>query len=705
MSWLSVPLALLALAAQQPQVTCEATSKTLKALESLPSVRDQSIPYEARMAPLRALAEKNPDDLFIQRYYQDAFRRSFYLSDEYDRALTRYRSRPNEPLSRYLEARLLMKAEPERSKKTFQDLMASKPGFVWPYLDLVDLANLPGRRDSGEIESHLKAFLRVCPETPEAYEHFDLVQDVELLRQGAENLRRILERRSTRLDLMLWPKLWALKTRPGITAEELQSLVRRDLQRIDSWPFRLVPELFWVYRQGSDLLMDPGVLKGLEVKAAREAPESQLMFSLVQDRWYKENPRPRRDAAAEEQRAFQEKEARAKEEWRRRRPADCALIQDQWIHIRAPIMRQERPSVHDTLGIAARMLRCREEFPDVGVSWPPLETAVAELYVHHRAQLDQVPKLLDAGLRAVENQEKYRISQELMPGELRQRTVDNREVTFQRTHQIRIDYFLALGRMAEARTLVEQEIEKLESKNPGADAPARDQMRFRFQRNPWLQRLGAIAERENRVDDALVLYQSSLEGISKQYLADLSSAALVEIKHFYLAHGGTEEEWLDWATAGKAETPLPAPAPVQFVQALPDFSNRDLAGRTWELKDLKGKGTLINFWATWCGPCRAEHPEIQKLHDRLKGSNNLQVLTLSVDENPALVTAYLKEKGFTFPVIHAPLLADRLFPYSGLPTSFLVNAEGRRTSLYPFGGGEASLRRVLSELEVGSKNR
>jgi hypothetical protein len=69
----------------------------------------------------------------------------------------------------------------------------------------------------------------------------------------------------------------------------------------------------------------------LEVKVAREAPESQLMFSLVQDRWYKENPRPRRDAAAEEQ--IQEKEARAKEEWRRRRPGDCALIQDQWIHI------------------------------------------------------------------------------------------------------------------------------------------------------------------------------------------------------------------------------------------------------------------------------------------------------------------------------------------------------------------------------------
>jgi thiol-disulfide isomerase/thioredoxin len=702
MSWASVFFALLALAAQEAPVPCDPASNTLNALEGLPPVRDHSIPYAVRMAPLRALAEKNPDDFFIQRYYQDAFRRSFYLADEYDRALTLYRSRPDDPLSRYLEARLLMKVEPERSKRTFQELMAGKPDFVWPHLDLVELANLPGRRDSSEIESHVKAFLRVCRETPEAYEHFDLVQDVELLRQGAHNLRRILERRNTPLDLMLWPKLWALETRLGITADELQSRLRRDLRRIDSWAFRPVPELFRVYRQGSDLLMDPAVLKGLEARLALEAPESQLMFWLVRDRWYKENPPPRRDASAEEQKVFQEKEAQAKAEWRLRRPADCELIQDKWIHISSDMRWQDRPLVQDATDIAARMLRCREEFPDVGVSWPPLETVAAELYVRQRVQLDQVPKLLDAGLRAVEKQEKYRISQELIPGELRQKTVDNRELTFQRTHQIRIDYFLALGRTAEARTLVEQEIEKLESKKPGAGGPPRDQVLFRFQSNQWLQRLGTVAEKENRVDDALALYQSSLEGASKQYLTN-PSAALAEIKRFYLAHGGTEEKWLDWATAGKAEAALPKPAPVQFVQPLPEFSSTDLAGRTWEIKDLKGKGTLINFWATWCGPCRAEHPEIQKLHDRLQGNGRLQVLTLSVDENPALVTAYLKEKGFTFPVIHAPLLADRLFPYVGLPTNFLVNAEGRRTSLYMFGGGDESLRRVLSDLEVGSR--
>jgi len=58
----------------------------------------------------------------------------------------------------------------------------------------------------------------------------------------------------------------------------------------------------------------------------------------------------------------------------------------------------------------------------------------------------------------------------------------------------------------------------------------------------------------------------------------------------------------------------------------------------------------------------------------LKDRKDVQLLTISVDDSPGAVTEYLKEKGYTFPVIHAPELADKLFPWSGLPTNFLVNA-------------------------------
>jgi hypothetical protein len=89
----------------------------------------------------------------------------------------------------------------------------------------------------------------------------------------------------------------------------------------------------------------------------------------------------------------------------------------------------------------------------------------------------------------------------------------------------------------------------------------------------------------------------------------------------------------------------------------------------------------------------------------LKDRKDVQVLTISVDDSPGAVTAYLKETGYTFPVIRAPELADKLFPWSGLPTSFLVNAKGLRTGLYGFSGDAASLRQVLEDLKKAASER
>ena len=106
----------------------------------------------------------------------------------------------------------------------------------------------------------------------------------------------------------------------------------------------------------------------------------------------------------------------------------------------------------------------------------------------------------------------------------------------------------------------------------------------------------------------------------------------------------------------------------------------------------------MNFWATWCGPCRGEHPGIEDLVQRIKDRKDIQVLTVSIDETLAPVAEYMKEKGYTFPVIHAPRLADKLFPYIGLPTNFLVNTKGVRTGLYGFSADSASVERLIKDL-------
>jgi thiol-disulfide isomerase/thioredoxin len=332
--------------------------------------------------------------------------------------------------------------------------------------------------------------------------------------------------------------------------------------------------------------------------------------------------------------------------------------------------------------------------------WPPLELRIARLYVAGKVRLDQVPGLLEAAAQNLEKQEKHRRSELLLPEEFRAKRTDWREMTWQQSEEVRADYFLATNRADDARALIEQ---TLATMNAEHTAPQRE----KHEKAKWLRRLGNMDVQEGRVEEALAHYQESMAGLQKESLGNPQSREmLAPIKQYYLAHGGTEEKWPEWATAktkfGEISDERTPPA---LVKALPEFSAKDLSGRIWQLRDLTGKATFVNLWATWCGPCRGEHAGVQKLQEMLKDRKDVQVLTISVDDSPGLVTAYLGEKGYTFPVINAPELADKLFPWVGLPTNFLVNTKGLRTSLYGFGGDAANLQEVLELLKKAASER
>ena len=675
----------LPLSAQDLTVPCETPVKTLRLLEAVPPLRDATIPYEERIGALRTLAKQYPDDFFIQRYYQDSFRREFYLGDEFDRALAAYRNRPSDPLSRYYEARLLMYAEPQRSRAIFEELLKANPTFVWPHLEFAEWSALPGHRSTEEAASHGKAFAAKCPEGLAPGD----VQD-------PQNTRRTLERRNTWLDLDSWPQLWAAEERTEI-ATTLQSDVRGDLHRIEAWPFRPEPELFQVYREAARILGDPGLLESLRAKVERNAPNSQLALLLTQVDWSQKNPAPMSDAGPDSREIYHNKEAKAHQEWLPRWPNTWSLLMDllRGVDSRA---RMYEPGVGaaEDLVLVDQFLRVNQSSPDGGVMWPPPETLIARIYVAGKVRLDQVPALLKAASQNIEKQEKYRLSEVLLPEELRTKRTGWRERTSQQTEEIRADYFLATDRPADARALIEQTLAKMSAEHPASPA-----------QTGWLRRLCTVDVQEGRVEEALAHYQASLAGWHKDSLGKpYAQAMLAPIKQYYLAHGGTEQKWPEWATA-KANGGQTAKGrtPPAFVKALPEFTAKDLAGRTWQLRDLMGKATFVNLWATWCGPCRGEHPDIQKLQEMLKDRKDLQVLTISVDNSPGAVTAYLKETNYAFPVIRAPELADKLFPWGGLPTSFLVNAKGLRTSLYGFGGDAASLRQVLEDLKKAASEQ
>jgi len=107
-----------------------------------------------------------------------------------------------------------------------------------------------------------------------------------------------------------------------------------------------------------------------------------------------------------------------------------------------------------------------------------------------------------------------------------------------------------------------------------------------------------------------------------------------------------------------------------------DFTLLDLEGKPWHLRDLKGKVVLVNFWATWCPPCRKEMPDLQALYDKYKGQGFI-VLSIS-DEEASKVSPFIAERKITYPVLLDPgRKVNDAFVVEGIPKSFVYDREGK----------------------------
>lgn len=109
---------------------------------------------------------------------------------------------------------------------------------------------------------------------------------------------------------------------------------------------------------------------------------------------------------------------------------------------------------------------------------------------------------------------------------------------------------------------------------------------------------------------------------------------------------------------------------------LPSFTLRSLDGKTWKLADLQGKVVVINLWATWCVPCRAELGELQTLYEKLKDRPDVVVISFNADEDSAKVSQYMTEHKFTFPVLLANGFVDDYLSVVFIPQTWFVDSKG-----------------------------
>ena len=114
------------------------------------------------------------------------------------------------------------------------------------------------------------------------------------------------------------------------------------------------------------------------------------------------------------------------------------------------------------------------------------------------------------------------------------------------------------------------------------------------------------------------------------------------------------------------------------IQAAPDFTLKTVDGRQVRLSDLRGKVVLLNFWATWCPPCKAEMPDLNALHREYGDAHDFTVLGVDVEEQQPEVTAFWQQNGISFPLAldTAGAVSTNLYHVRAMPTSLIIDRDG-----------------------------
>ncbi len=165
----------------------------------------------------------------------------------------------------------------------------------------------------------------------------------------------------------------------------------------------------------------------------------------------------------------------------------------------------------------------------------------------------------------------------------------------------------------------------------------------------------------------------------------LATFALLGVFAWRLIHGA------DLKKADASATSKP--------QVAASFTLKDLDGKERSLESFRGKTVLVNFWATWCPPCRAELPELQETYAAHKSC--FDVVGVAVDSGTAAdVKAFAKQKGLTYPILMDDGSASSAYGIQTIPQSFLIDPQGRVLGSFNGSVTRAGVEKALGEVSA-----
>lgn len=666
---------------------CESPREVQDFLQAAANSADNAnLPYaERRSASEKALAamlEKYPRDLALHQH-----RRVLLIGPMFDNwkvAIKEYRrlyeAHPGDPLYRFLYARVLNGTQTTEAIRLLDGVLADYPGFAPAHLELARIHQWGVFKDTARAVSHLEAYRRACPDSTASFSTVLSLNDQAYFERSAQELRKLLEATpdSDAARLPAYGTLWTLefRGRPASGHDALRKQVAADMKRLESLspPEPQMKRWLRVLEQGYRLLNDKAAAERVEDRLTALKPLSRDAMGLEMERQYRKNEYPRTGVRKDEE-AWARQQLEASRAWIERWPGAAGPFSRRL----GGLVALEKIPVEDLHETADRLLENYARQPDEFRSFPPTAYRVAQAYLQAGTRLDRIPALIEAGTAELAiARERDQASDTEPPGKKHD---GGYSLWFFEGMPIAIGASLGQGKPEEARKAL-REMEAYALANPGSK-DEEDGKKAADQRNALLWEMrGRIAEAEIRPADAVVLYlrAEALQSMPPRPQQPHRVNAGSRARQLWKQLGGGTNEGLQALTEKGALLANPNAVSEGWSKAtrvLPDFEITDTAGRVWRLADLKNKRTFINIWATWCGWCHPELPEVQKLHEEAAGRKDVAVITLNIDDNPGVIQPYLKEKGYTFPVLPALPLMEKMGVELSIPRNWIADAEGK----------------------------
>jgi thiol-disulfide isomerase/thioredoxin len=598
------------------------------------------------------------------------------------------------------------------------------PDSPWPLLALSSARSRAKPPDESGAVDALEKFAALCPDSldHDALDRIASVGSESLKRKTATAVRTRIAGQSGAQELAAWPDLWQLEFQLAPTAQHdaVRQRIRADLVRLRSLETEADDLRLDSLRQGYALVTDDTGRRWAQEELMRRRPLSRAAAEAAIERWHDENPPPRRDAPAEEQRQHRRRALAASESWIVRWPNFDAA----WRPRLSAAMGIPDLPVEQVAALAKGLAAFMERNPDLTLGFTdapvlPLAARLAE----SGADLPAAAMLTGRGLRMAAERMESDLQSKMVPAGLDVRSNDQIERWMARRTMVLVH--AKSGHPKEALAELDIYRKEVAAHNPAdlqalwrgwpglvdaaiaakrndvardaiarmasalaIESPSTPQQKIRraMHESGWWEARAKLAAAETRSLDALGFYLRASAAVPADNNPAARENLLALARTLWASLGGSPEGFSAYRT-----------------------ENRDADGSRWLtvgtrmpdsplIEGLPGKTTFINVWATWCGPCQAELPFVQRIYDSLRDKPGVRVLTLNIDDNPGVIEGYMKQRGFTFPVIAAREYVEGQLKVDGIPRNWIVDSEGVLRLERQAGVSESFVQDVLAQV-------